>query len=139
MAAQLTELGRRVLGSLPAWAEDEKAVVEAEGGPEFTVRSHTLEELTAELALNPFAQFGENGTMTADEVQVALDDLQRVGFVEFIDGAHTIAGVQHENAWRMTKLGFETITAAPDADTGPARAAVIETFHHDASASGQGA
>lgn len=109
----LSELGRRVLASLPAWAKDEPWVIAEEGGPELSVRSHTLDELAADIAVNSQTQtLGADGPPNRDEVQAVLDALQGAGYVEHVDEA-TIEGITHVDAWRMTEAGFEAITAAP--------------------------
>lgn len=132
MAAKLTELGRRVLGSLPAWAEDEPAMIAANADPENAVRSHTLAELTPDLAANPAlnayrAERGE-GPITEAEVQAALEALQGEAFAEHIDDA-TIHGIHHEDAWRMTQEGFEALTGPVEAEPDAPKGAVTVALH----------
>jgi hypothetical protein len=117
MPERLTELGRRVLGNLPAWAADEAAVIAEEGGPERSVRSHSLAELASQLAVNTAVQaLGANGPLTPDEVQAALLGLAEKGLATEADGQ-----------WRMTQAGFEAITASVPDDGAPAGAVTVET------------
>lgn len=92
---ELSYVGRRVLAHLPAWVEDEKAHVEAEGGPDVSVRSYTVAELTERL-------LEDHGTpdMTEAEVERVLEELSESGLCVERKGGH----------WRMTKQGFEALT-----------------------------
>jgi hypothetical protein len=94
----LSKLGRRVLAHLPAWAEDEAAHVEAEGGPEVSVRSYTRAEFTIRLAEDECIQ----PKLTSADVDVALAALAEQGLAEERDG------------WRMTQAGFDALHAPAD-------------------------
>ena len=93
----LTDLGRRTLGHLPVWAEDEDALVEAEGGPEASIRSYDLPSFTARLAEDPFTpDLGET------EVATVLNTLCEAG----------LATVDEESGhYRMTQAGFDALHA----------------------------
>lgn len=110
MAAQLTELGRRVLGHLPPWAADEDALIEAEGGPDVSIRSYTLAELTARLAEDPSI----NPPLDEGGVQLALEGLHAAG----------LAGRRGEG-WRMNKAGLEALEA-PVESAEPPGAVLVE-------------
>lgn len=107
---RLTELGRRVLGHLPRWHEDEAWLVAEEGGPENSVRSYTLAQLVVRLAEDR-STHDEAGTPTLDpgKVQAALDALAAKGLCEHVVEPTEIAGVTHVDAWRMSQLGFEAL------------------------------
>lgn len=91
----LTELGRRVLGHLPVWVEDEAARIEAQGGPEHAVCSYTPSELTDRLAEDPSIV----PALAEDEVATALSGLASQGLAS-----------QSAEDWRMTELGLEALT-----------------------------
>jgi hypothetical protein len=105
----LTPLLRRVLATLPRWHEDEAWLVAEEGGPDKSVRRHSLAEMHTEMALNPHAQIvkgdqtGETRPMTVDEVERCLDFLVRKGWAAIEEDAGRY--------WRMTKEGFEALHA----------------------------
>jgi hypothetical protein len=120
MPDPLTPLGRRVLGNLPAWSSDEAWVIEQEGGPESSVRSHALGEIAQALASNPAAgTLGSNGPLTEGETEGALIALQEAGLAEHIDGPTDIEGITHENAWRMTQAGLEALNAVQGLQDAP--------------------
>jgi hypothetical protein len=104
MPPKLTLLGRRVLGHLPVWAENEKAHIKAEGGPEVSIRSYSLADFTVRLAEDPSTfildDHGVTRSLTEAECGVSLEALAHQGLAEEIDGQ-----------WRMTQLGFEALTA----------------------------
>jgi len=110
----LTDLGRRVLGSLPPWFPDDhmrKLIAAEQDAAGEAVQSHTLDELAADLASNPAAQhLGAEGPLTREEVHGALVALEEAGYVEFIESG-TRLGVEHKQAWKMTKAGREAINA----------------------------
>lgn len=108
--ATLTELGRRVLGHLPAWAEDEAALIEAEGGPDISIRSYTLDELVERLAEDPSI----DPPLSAAAVQAVLDVLKSLGYASGRGGD-----------WRMNKVGLKAIEA-PVENNEPPGAVVIE-------------
>jgi hypothetical protein len=104
--SELSYVGRRVLAHLPVWVKDEKAHIKAEGGPELSVRSYSLVELTERL-------LADQSTVDMDEATVEgiLKELAKAGLCEDRDG------------WRMTELGFEVLTdpTPPEEQTpGPA-------------------
>lgn len=107
----LTELGRRVLGHLPAWSADEAKLIEAEGGPEVSVRSYTPEELTARLAEDPSIE----PPLIQAAVEGVLGVLQGLGYAS-----------QRGTAWRMNKAGLEALTAPVESNEPPG-AVVVET------------
>lgn len=115
----LSELDRRVLGHLPAWAADEAAHVAMEGGPEVSIRSYGLSEFTVRLAEDPNAVgLAADGTVrhaTESEVEQLLEGLVGRGFASRDD----VDGVKR---WRMTAAGFDAITGPqvlPDQIPGP--------------------
>jgi len=99
----LTKLGRNILTRLPVWAEEEDAHVEAEGGPENSVRSYTLSEFYAERV----ADAQTLPPMTPQQTEVALDALVDAGY----------ASKDDEGRYRMTEAGFEAIHE-PEPDSG---------------------
>lgn len=101
---QLTELGRRVLSHLPDWAEDEEAFVRMEGGPENTIRSFTLPEMTLRVAEDIYTrvndpQTGQPRPLNTTEMQLTLDALV----------AEELA-YETGGRYYMTQLGFESLT-----------------------------
>jgi hypothetical protein len=92
----LTDLGRRVLCHLPIWAQDEAAFVELEGGPENSIRSYSLEDLTVRLAEDQSIA----PTLTAPQVLASLTALKDAGLASDSSGA-----------WKMLKLGKEALVA----------------------------
>lgn len=116
---RLTELGRRVLGHLPVWAEDEAKLVEAEGGAGHSVRSYTVEEMVQRLIEDPSVE-----ELNADAVQVLLEALHANGWAS-----------QKNGEWRMLKAGLAALTAATD-DAEPEGAVSVELHPavHDSNA-----
>lgn len=112
MPAQLTELGRRVLGHLPVWAEDEDAHVKMEGGPEVSIRSYPLEDLTGRLAEDPCI----DPPLSQDDVASALAGLSGEKLAK-----------STADGWRMTKQGFEAITGPQEKPGQVPGAVVVET------------
>lgn len=115
MSDQLTGIGRRVLGHLPVWAEDEAAHIEAEGGPrrvnpetgreEGSIRSYSLEEMVVRMAEDQ-----SSPAMSAEWLQGALEDLEKSGFAFRTD----------DGRWRMSRSGFDALHApAPEAGQVP--------------------
>ncbi len=107
MSQQLTELGRRVLGHLPAWAADEKAHVAMEGGPEISIRSYNLADFTVRLAEDRTV----SPSLSEIECEQSLNALVDAG----------LAARNKAGEWRMTKAGFELLTGAenkPDQQPG---------------------
>lgn len=99
---ELTKHGRRVLGHLPVWAEDEDAHVaaetEANGGSE---RAYNLSAFAERLAEDPeIAVTSTKRSMTEAETQVSLDGLVADGLAELTP-----------EGYRMTQLGYESIVA----------------------------
>src|ERR1039458_7153757 len=90
---ELSHIGRRVLGHLPVWAEDEAAFIELEGGPEKSIRAYGTEEFTARLG-------EDSGTpaMTVNEVETCLGELAKQGLC-----------TETEDGWRMTEAGFDAL------------------------------
>lgn len=144
----LTELERRVLGHLPAWAEDEEAHVEMEGGPRReedgamagSIRAYAIDEFTVRLAEDPCA-VGVDATgavrhLRAPEVAGQLEALVERGLAERddleVDEGQLLA------RWRMTQAGFEAITGPekkPDQIPGPVE---VETHPGKATAAAKG-
>jgi hypothetical protein len=119
---ELSYAGRRVLAHLPVWTEDEAALIEAEGGPEHSVRSYTLEDLTDRLLKD-----GATPDMDAPKVGEILAELAAVGLCEtetrVVPGAAEDEPATEVAAWRMTQLGLEVLTdpTPPEEQTpGPA-------------------
>lgn len=100
----LTDLGRRVLGHLPVYAEDEEAHIEAEGGPELSIRSYTLEKFTARLAEDESSPDMDEG-----HVLDALTGLADSG----------LCGEDESGGWRMTKGGLDALLAPSEIDQVP--------------------
>lgn len=104
--SDLSYVGRRVLAHLPVWHADEPWLIEQEGGPEVSIRSYSLPELTARL-------LEDESTPDMDEGQVGLvlSELAKAGLCEDRDG------------WRMTEAGYEALvdpTPPQDQEPGPA-------------------
>src|SRR5438445_13082076 len=99
----LTHIEKRVLTHIPDWAADEAWHVENEGGPDVSVRFHTLEEMTRRLAADLGARIdNEDGSVrpiTEPEVLQTLQVLEAQGLAEERDGG-----------WRMTEAGFNVLT-----------------------------
>jgi hypothetical protein len=95
----LSDLGRRVLGHLPVWAKNEKALIKAEGGAKESVRSYNLQQLTERLLEDP-----HTADMSEDQVLVCLEPL-----VE-----HGLAEVDKDGNYRMTQAGFDALHAPRD-------------------------
>ena len=119
MHENLTELDRRVLGHLPAWAADEKAHIKMEGGPQFSIRTYNLTDFTERLGEDPNAVgVDANGDVrhaSEPEVAALLGQLVERGLAERDDAGD-------EQRWRMTEAGFEAITGPekkPDQIPGP--------------------
>lgn len=106
---ELSYVGRRVLAHLPVWAEDEAALIEAEGGEEHSVRSYTLEDLTERLLKD-----GATPDMDAPKVGEILAELAAVGLCETeqreVPAAEEGEAPSEVPAWRMTQLGLEVLT-----------------------------
>lgn len=106
--SELSYVGRRVLAHLPVWAEDEAALIEAEGGPEKSVRSYTLEELTDRLLKD-----GATPDMDAAKVSEILDELSAAGLCETeqreVPPAEEGEAPSEVPAWRMTQVGLEVL------------------------------
>jgi hypothetical protein len=96
MPEQLTDLGRRTLSKLPVYAKDEAAHVEAEGGPDVSVRSYTLAEFTVRCAEDPAIQ----PPLSEAQVHVTLEALAAKGLA-----------VERKDGWKMTKAGFDALHA----------------------------
>ena len=92
--SELSYVGRRVLAHLPVWAEDEAAHIEAEGGPEESVRAYSLPDLTSRLL-----EDGATPNMAEDVVATILEELAGAGLCE-----------ETADGWKMTQLGFEVLT-----------------------------
>lgn len=114
MAEKLTDLGRRTLGKLPVWAKDEDAHVEAEGGPEVSIRSYTLPEFTVRCAEDPAIQ----PALSEAQVQVTLEALAAKGLA-----------VERKDGWKMTKAGFDALHAPLDEDEEQTPGAVTVGLH----------
>lgn len=114
----LTDLQRRLLAALPSWTDDEDAYIAEEGGPEVSERSHTAEEVHANLheAGHPFLAIA--GPMSVADLTERLRDLQRLGYAEYVED-RPIAGIRHVNAWRMTQEGLEALTYVSPASLQP--------------------
>jgi hypothetical protein len=121
MPPKLTLLGRRVLGHLPVWVNNEKQHVEAEGGKDISVRSYTLSEFTLRLAEDPATfvkdEDGVTRSLTERECEISLQGLLQIGLAEVKAGD-----------WRMTKLGYEAIVA-PDEPEDQVPGAVTVGLH----------
>lgn len=128
---------RRVLATLPAWYSDEdEARLDAEAAKidHERVRQHSLEEMVAELAANPFAQV-DGRPMDAEEVTRCLDWLAAQGWVVAEDVPQPDLVTEGEDetearvpqapvrCWRMTQAGLEELhrpeAAAPNIVPGP--------------------
>lgn len=96
--APLNDLERKIVGHLPVWAADEQAHVEAEGGPENSVRCYTLQELHERL----LEDVSIRPPLSAEGLALALGELARMGLVSR-DGS----GVRP--TFRMTEAGFEAL------------------------------
>jgi hypothetical protein len=151
----MTDLGRRALGNLPAWAEDEDAVIEEEGGPQLSVRSHSLAEMVGQLVPNVEAMItdteGVKRPMTEAEVEVTMDALVAEGWAEKVtrtqltyedgeDGepVETPVDVEH---YKMTQAGFDALHAPVEEKPDQKPGAVALNLHpatNDAAASGAG-
>lgn len=99
--APLNDLERKIVGHLPVWAADEEAHVEAEGGPDASVRCYTLvqlhERLLEDVSIQPPLELGA--------LAVALAELVRMGLV-------SRDGTGDEPAtFRMTEQGFGALHA----------------------------
>lgn len=110
--ATLTELGRRVLGHLPAWAEDEAALIEAEGGPDLSIRSYTLDELVERLAEDSSIE----PPLSDAAVQAVLGVLKSLGYASSKGGR-----------WRMNKAGLRALVAPVESNEPPG--AVVVEMH----------
>src|SRR5207248_7289900 len=83
MAEKLTNIERRVLGHLPAWAEDEAWHVENEGGPEVSIRFYTAPDFTARLAEDLATEHPQRGgPLTEAECVQVLNHLASRGLAE---------------------------------------------------------
>ena len=150
MPQPLTELERRVLGHLPAWAEDEGAFIEMEGGPRRldeetgewvgSIRTYNLPEFTVRLSEDPCAvglgSDGQGGMvvrhLTAPEVEHQLGLLVERGLAARDDDGD-------EARWRMTEAGHASLTGPqkmPDQIPGPVE---VEPHPAKAKASAKGA
>lgn len=142
VAPVLSELDRRVLGHLPAWAADEAAHIESEGGPELSIRTYGLIEFTARLAEDPNAVgmdlTGASRHLTAPEVAAVLADLVERGLAARDDiGTEGQDGFQAR--WRMTAEGFNELTGPerkPGQIPGPVEVPLNPAVHDSAAAGG---
>jgi hypothetical protein len=104
MPQRLTELSRRVLAHLPVWARDEKVHVEAEGGPDVSIRSYSRADFTVRLADDSSTrildQAGASRSLNEAECEVSLRGLADQGLA-----------VEKGGQWRMTRAGFATLHA----------------------------
>jgi hypothetical protein len=129
----LTEFWRRVLGHLPVYAEDEAAHIEAEGGPEISIRAYSLPDFTTRLAEDPHCVFQDPEThqsrpLSEAEVEAALGVLVEKG-----NAKHT------KDGWKMTKAGLEALTAPVDESVEQIPGAVtvgLDPAHADSKAIG---
>jgi hypothetical protein len=104
----LSNIERRVLAHLPAWAADEAAHVAEEGGPEVSVRSYSLPAFTLRLAEDPGTKV-DGRSLDEAECLRTLQVLASRGFAEDREG------------WRMTQAGFEALTGpSEESDQVPA-------------------
>lgn len=104
--SQLTDHGRRVLAHLPIWVEDETAHVDAEGGPDISIRSYNLQDFAARLAEDPFTLVepdGERRPLTVDECEQSLDALVTAKLATKKNGEY-----------RMTRRGRDALQAPVD-------------------------
>jgi hypothetical protein len=119
MPPKLTLLGRRVLGHLPVWVENENAHVKAEGGPDVSVRSYSLADFTVRLAEDPNTFVKDDDGLTRPlaeaECGMSLQGLANSGLAEETD-----------DQWRMTQLGFEAITAPDEPEDQVPGAVVVD-------------
>lgn len=91
---ELSYVGRRVLAHLPVWAADEAAHVEAEGGPEQSIRAYSLEALHERLAEDQATP-----DMEGEQLVRIIDELAAQGLCE-----------PSPDGFRMTQKGFEVLT-----------------------------
>lgn len=130
----LTELERRVLGHLPAWAANEKAHIRMEGGKATSIRTYNLADFTERLTEDPNAVgVDANGDVrhaTEPEAASLLGALVDRGLAERDDrevpavkaDGEIVAEAYTEARWRMTEAGFHAITGPekkPDQLPGP--------------------
>lgn len=116
---RLTELGRRVLGHLPVFHPDEDWLIEQEGGPEVSVRSYTLGQLTERLAEDASTHVDGVPSLSPTVVQDALNLLAGEGFCV----------VDEAGNWRMTQLGLEAIVHVHDDQPEAPAGAVTVPLH----------
>lgn len=106
---ELSYVGRRVLAHLPVWAEDEAAHIAAEGGPDVSIRSYTLEDLTDRLLKD-----GATPDMDVHKVEAILTELAGQGLCETeqreVPPREEGEAPSEVPAWRMTKVGLEVLT-----------------------------
>lgn len=105
----LSQLQRRLLGSLPAWTSDEQAVVDEEGGPAASERSHSLAEVHANLHEPHHPYLAIAGAQSVAAVEEQLHELERLGYAEHVEHAE-VAGITHHDVGRMTELGLQALT-----------------------------
>lgn len=122
MLDPLTELERRLLGSLPNYHEDEAWCIREEGasaedptGVAFArlnnTRSHTIEKWLTQLQGPNCKGLGaDGGFLTGAELVAAADQLLQYGLVEHVLDA-VIADVHHLESWRITKAGDQMLEA----------------------------
>lgn len=108
---KLTDLGRRVLGHLPAWASDEPALIEAEGGVHVSIRSYDLATFTARIAEDQSI----DPPLSEDAVLATLEALKQNGLASDSLGK-----------WKMLKLGFAALTDEAENETQAPGAVVVE-------------
>jgi len=118
MATKLLNHGRRVLAHLPDWADDEAAHVEAEGGPEKSIRSYDLATFTDRLAEDIFTRVAPDGVarpLTEPEVKLSLDGLIAAGLASEQDGQY-----------QMTQAGRDALIAPAEEEDQVPGAVVLE-------------
>jgi hypothetical protein len=89
------------------WVEDEQAHIEAEGGPEVSIRAYPLPAFAERLAEDP-----STPDMDEEKVGTVLAELAEAGLCE-LDG----------EGWRMTKKGYVALvdpTPPENQESGPA-------------------
>ena len=94
-----SDIERRVLAHLPAWAENEDEFMKAEleGGARESIRSYDVPGLTVRLGKDPCIP-----ERTEGQTQVFLESLREKGYASEGDGQ-----------WRMTKEGLDALVNFP--------------------------
>jgi hypothetical protein len=110
-APKLTDLGRRVLGHLPAWASDEPTLIEAEGGVHVSIRGYDLATFTTRLAEDQSI----DPPLNEDGVLSTLEALKQNGLASDSSGK-----------WKMLKLGFAALTDEAENEAQSPGAVVVE-------------